>query len=152
MPDSTQRTEIPTPASPRYSQRSCSGAIDRVKMHVAVNSADFGPIEVHTSLSQDRVGASISTGHADLREAMKAEMPSLNRAIEGHQLRLDHFDVGTRGGGQGGNASADHHQRSSEDSRFSSDPLRVKDVASAPLDHEPTAWITPHSVGLSVIA
>lgn len=139
----------PTPAV--YSARVMERA-GQSEMHVGVNSSDFGPIEVHAMVSHDRVGASISSGHPDLRTAIQMEMPSLNRAMESHQLRLEHFDVNARSGGQGGHTFTDDQQRRFHDRQFTTRFTRADEAASLLRQTEGSRWIAPHSARLSVIA
>jgi flagellar hook-length control protein FliK len=120
-------------------------------MHVGIKTVDFGTIEVHTSLSQDRVGASLSTSHAELRSAMEAELPSLQQAISRHHLQLDAFDVASHTGGQGGDSSNDSRPRSFTNGQ----PGRIlpsRESESAVSAPTTSSWIPPHSSRLSVIA
>jgi hypothetical protein len=120
------------------------------EMHVGVRTADFGTIEVHASLNQDRVGASVATTHPDLRTAMEAELPSLQQAIARHQLHLDTFDVASHGGGQSGGNSSDSRSRSYTNGQNGSllQPGEPGTAAPTPT----SAWVSPHASRLSVIA
>jgi hypothetical protein len=121
------------------------------EMHVGVKTVDFGTIEVHTSLSQDRVGASLSTSHADLRSAMEAELPSLQQAISRHHLQLDAFDVAPHAGGQGGD-SPDHSRSRSFTNEQTGPMLPSRESESALSAPTSSSWMSPHSSRLSVIA
>ncbi len=68
----------------------------QTEMRVGVNTAGFGSVELHASVNQDRVGAVVATNHLELRAAMMAEMPSLERAMEQHHLRLDSMALNAR--------------------------------------------------------
>jgi flagellar hook-length control protein FliK len=81
------------------------------EMRVDVNTADFGNIQLRTSVSQDRVGASINTNHVDLHTAMMAEAPSLQQALEQHHLQLGQLDFGTPSGGRQGGGSPQQQPR-----------------------------------------
>ena len=72
----------------------------QTEMRVGVNTAGFGSVELHASVNQDRVGAVVATNHLELRAAMMAEMPSLQKAMEQHHLRLDSMALNARAGSQ----------------------------------------------------
>jgi len=76
------------------------------EIRLGLNSSNFGNIELHTSLNQDRVGATIATSHAELRTAMMAEMPTLEHAIAQHQMKLDSLQLDSRSSPPAGDRSA----------------------------------------------
>ena len=124
------------------------------EMRLGLNSNNFGSIELHTSVNQDRVGASIATSHEELRAAMMAEMPSLERAIAQHQLRLDglHMDSGLaaqtgNSGAFSGNPSASRSwaQSAAKVSEYSLD-TPAQEIS------PPQTWTAPYSSGLNVHA
>jgi hypothetical protein len=123
------------------------------EIRLGLNSSNFGSIELHTSVNQDRVGASITTSHADLRSAMIAEMPSLERAIAQHQMRLDSLQVDSRPGAPAGEGSASGGNQSG--SRSGQQPAskisEVRDDSAAQEVSVPAAWTATHS-GLNVHA
>jgi flagellar hook-length control protein FliK len=123
------------------------------EMRLGLNSNNFGSIELHTRVNQDQVGASIATSHTGLRAAMIAEIPSLERAIAQHQLKLDSLNLEARAGEQnsGNGASAGNQspgssrQPAGEVSEFGDD-MAATEVA------PPQVWTAPHSSGLNVHA
>ena len=70
----------------------------QTEMRVGVDTASFGNVELHATVNLDQVGARIATSHPELDAAMMAEMPSLQRAMEQHHLRLDSLDLNARAG------------------------------------------------------
>ncbi len=120
------------------------------EMHVGVRTTDFGHIEVHTSLNQNHVDAVIATAHPELRSAMQAELPSLQRAMDRHQLQLDRLDVGTQNGGQSG-ASSDHSPRSLSQLRQPLSAIGPSETANSP-PAESMARFAANSSRISVIA
>jgi hypothetical protein len=125
----------------------------KAEIRLGLNSSNFGSIELHTSVNQERVGASISTNHAELRSAMIAEMPSLEHAIAQHQMRLDSFQFDTRSGSQGGDSGAwggnQSGSRGGAQSANRISELREESAAQeVPLSQ---AWTASHS-GLNVHA
>jgi flagellar hook-length control protein FliK len=145
------QTDSPTPPGPTLQAGRILERMGQSEMHVGVKTADFGTIEVHTSLNQDRVGASLSTSHADLRSAMEAELPSLQQAISRHHLQLDAFDVASHAGGQGGDSSTDSRPQSFTNGRCGR-ILPSRESESAGSASASSRWMPLHSSRLSVIA
>jgi flagellar hook-length control protein FliK len=127
----------------------------QTEMRVGVNTADFGNLELRASVSQDRVGASIATAHADLRAAMMAEMTSLEHSMEQHQLRLDHLDLGAHGGSQQRGGSAQQQQARSQsggDAGLGTTSSLSGEAAASADRGAPSLGNAPHSSGLNVHA
>jgi len=124
----------------------------QTEMRVGVNSASFGNIEVRASVQQDRVGAAIATSHTELRAAMAVEMPSLERAMEQHQLRLAAFDLGAHTGSRDSGSAA--QQRAPSEFRTPSGPatLRFREAEPGQQGTVSPAWSPPYSSGLNVHA
>ncbi len=122
----------------------------QTEMRVGVNTASFGNVELRTTLNQDQVGASIATSHMELHAAMMAEMPSLERAMAQHHLRLDSLDLNARGGAHDSGSSAGSQSQSQPGAGFkfsaAGDPVEPPDSLSTP------AWTAAHSAGLNVHA
>src|SRR5271166_5533856 len=113
-PTSTPAENAPAPPAVIQSARVLE-RMGQSEIRLGLNSNNFGSIELHTRVNQDRVGASIATSHTDLRAAMMAEMPSLERAMAQHQLKLDSFNLDSRAGAQpnGGGAASGNQPGSS---------------------------------------
>jgi len=130
----------------------------QAEMRVGMNTADFGNLELRASVSQDRVGASIATAHAELRAALMAEMPSLERSMEQHQLRLDLLDLGAHSGGgnqeRGASAQQQPRSQSGGEAGFAttSSSSSSGDAVPSPEGPAPSAWSAPYSSGLNVHA
>ncbi len=153
LPTSTPAENVPPAAAVIQSARVLE-RMGQSEMRLGLNSNTFGSIELHTSVNQDRVGACIATSHTDLRAAMMAEMPSLERAIAQHQLKLDNLNLDARtgtqqnGGGASGNqpgSSRSSTQSADKTSEFSDDTAVEQ---TAPL----RAWAASDSGGLNVHA
>jgi flagellar hook-length control protein FliK len=125
----------------------------KAEIRLGLNSSNFGSIELHTSVNQERVGATISTSHAELRTAMIAEMPSLEHAIAQHQMRLDSFQFDSRSGSQGGDTGASGgNQSGSRGGTQSANRIsELKEDSAAQEVPLPQAWTASHS-GLNVHA
>jgi flagellar hook-length control protein FliK len=131
----------------------------QTEMRVGVNTADFGNLELRASVSQNQVGASIATAHGELRAAMLAEMPSLERSMEHHQLRLEHLDLGAHNGGansghQKGDGFAQQQPRSQPGSEagFTAISSSSGDAVPSPGAPAPSSGSAPYSSGLNVHA
>jgi len=126
----------------------------QAEMRLGLNSKSFGSIELHTIVNQDRVGASIATSHTELRAAMMAEMPSLERAIAQHQLRLDSVNVDSGPGAQTGNSGA-FGGNSSGSRSWTQSAAKISECSEDTTAQEvslPQTWMAPHSSGLNVHA
>ena len=83
--------------------------------HIRVTPNDMGPVEVRLQLDGDRVHASFTSAHADVRHALESSLPKLREMLCEQGLELAHADVGqhsdprandgnTQAGGTGGDA------------------------------------------------
>lgn len=111
LADASQPADLPAPLPVMVSTAHVLERMGHSEIRVDVNTADFGNVQLLTSVSQDRVGATISTAHIDLRTAMMAEAPSLQQALEQHHLRLGQLELGTQAGGRQGGGTAQQQPR-----------------------------------------
>jgi len=124
------------------------------ELRLGLNTSDFGTIELHTCVSQDRVGASIVTTHTALHAAMVAEIPSLENAVAQHHLRLDSFNVDSRTGAHTGNGGASAGDPSGSRGRTLA-RTEVREFNQDSTSQEsslPQVWMCPYSSGLSIHA
>jgi hypothetical protein len=124
----------------------------QTEMRVGVSTGDFGNVELRATVSQDHVGASINTSHVELRAAMMAEMPSLQRAMEQHQLRLDGLDLGANGGSHDRGASPQQHPRPPYGMQAGSRSSSSSDAMPSPEISAPSPSIALRSSGINVHA
>ncbi len=120
------------------------------EIRVGLNTANFGDLELHTSLNQDRVAATVATNHSELRAALTAEMPSLEHAMAQHQLTLDSFHLDGRSGAQDKNHGASGEQQNGQ--TWNQAAFTPSDGSPALEPTQSQAWIQPHSSGLNVHA
>jgi len=71
--------------------------------HIKITPNDLGPIEVQLKLDGDRVHASFSAAHADVRQALEQSLPRLRDMLGEQGFQLAHADVGAQQQGQPGN-------------------------------------------------
>ena len=82
--------------------------------HIRVTPNDMGPVEVRLQLDGDRVHASFTSAHADVRQALENSLPKLREMLGEQGLELTHADVSqhsdprtndgnAQAGGNGGN-------------------------------------------------
>ena len=150
-PASAEMESAQVPFVPAVQSARLLDRIGHSEIHVGLTSRDFGTIDLRTSLSQDKVGANIATGHPNLRSAIQAEIPSLQQALEGHHLRLDAFDVSAQAGGRSGGHSSDQPPGSA---RKPQDGVAHRETGYMP-NAPPEVSLScsaPYSSGLSVIA
>jgi flagellar hook-length control protein FliK len=58
------------------------------EMRVGVQTPELGKIEVHASLRDNGVGATLSVERPDIQRMFAVELPSLNRALDRHHVEL----------------------------------------------------------------
>lgn len=144
--------EVPAAASVLQTAR----VLDRMgtsEIRVGLNTVNFGNLELHTSVNQDRVAATLATSHSELRAALAAEMPTLEHAMAQHQLTLDSFHLDTHSGAhqnKNHGAPADSQNRSQTWRQAGVDPVSAPDGLLAPETAPPQPWM--YSSGLNVQA
>lgn len=62
--------------------------------HIRINPENMGEIDVKLQLDGDRVHASFSSAHADVRHALESSLPRLREMLGEQGLQLGHADVG----------------------------------------------------------
>ncbi|MGE8285625.1 MAG: flagellar hook-length control protein FliK [Stenotrophomonas lactitubi] len=82
--------------------------------HIRLNPEDLGPVDVRLQMNGDKVHASFSSPHVDVRQALESSLPRLRELLGEQGFQLAHADVGqqhsgdgnpgsqTAGGGRGG--------------------------------------------------
>jgi flagellar hook-length control protein FliK len=148
----SQPADIPAPLPSMVPTAQVLERMGHSEMRVDVNTADFGNIQLHTSVSQDRVGASINTTHLDLRTAMMAEAPSLQQALEQHHLRLGQLDLGTQAGERQGGGTAQQQARPQSGWQSGVPSPLPGDTAQPQDSPAPSLLMTPGSSRLNIHA
>ena len=77
--------------------------------HIKITPNDLGPVEVHLQMDGDKVHASFTAAHVDVRQALEQSLPRLRDMLGEHGFQLAHADVGAQQQGQrdgGGNGQA----------------------------------------------
>ncbi|MCW4455200.1 flagellar hook-length control protein FliK [Flavobacterium sp. MXW15] len=75
--------------------------------HIRITPHDLGPVEVRLQLDGDRVHASFTSAHADVRQALEGSLSRLREMLGEQGLQLAHADVGQQQNPQeGGEADA----------------------------------------------
>ncbi len=64
--------------------------------HIRVTPNDLGPVEVKLQLDGDRVHATFSSAHAEVRQALESGLPRLREMLGEQGLQLAQADVGHR--------------------------------------------------------
>ncbi|KRG67945.1 hypothetical protein ABB27_08050 [Stenotrophomonas terrae] len=68
--------------------------------HIRINPENMGQIDVKLQLDGDRVHASFSSAHADVRHALESSLPRLREMLGEQGLQLSHADVGQQSSSQ----------------------------------------------------
>lgn len=62
--------------------------------HIKITPDDLGPVEVRLQLDGDKVSASFTAAHAEVRQALEQSLPRLREMLGQHGFQLGHTDVG----------------------------------------------------------
>ena len=89
--------------------------INKAELRIGLQSEYFGEIQLHTTMAKDQVGASVSTSHDALHEALLVEAPSLEKAMARQNLRLDSVSIGTATSGSSNSSSFAGDRRAARD-------------------------------------
>ncbi|MCU1001921.1 flagellar hook-length control protein FliK [Stenotrophomonas maltophilia] len=73
--------------------------------HIRLSPDDMGPVDVRLQLNGDKVHASFSSPHVDVRQALESSLPRLRELLGEQGFQLAHADVGHQAPGGGGTAS-----------------------------------------------
>ncbi|HEL5403210.1 TPA: flagellar hook-length control protein FliK, partial [Stenotrophomonas maltophilia] len=73
--------------------------------HIRLSPDDMGPVDVRLQLNGDKVHASFSSPHVDVRQALESSLPRLRELLGEQGFQLAHADVGRQAPGGDGNAS-----------------------------------------------
>ncbi len=86
------------------------------EMRMGLRTTAFGEVEVRTVVRDSQVGVSISSEHGDLRGALAADLPGLERTLHRHDLQLGELHIAGQSSGNesgtSGQQSAPQHPRS----------------------------------------
>ena len=69
--------------------------------HIRLNPEDLGPVDVRLQMNGDKVHASFSSPHVDVRQALESSLPRLRELLGEQGFQLAHADVGNQGSGDG---------------------------------------------------
>ncbi len=62
--------------------------------HIRLSPDDMGPVDVRLQLNGDKVHASFSSPHVDVRQALESSLPRLRELLGEQGFQLAHADVG----------------------------------------------------------
>jgi hypothetical protein len=84
--------------------------VERAEMHVGLRTAEFGSVEVHTVVHENKVGLSVGSERGNLPGLLASDSSALNNALQRNHLQLENlkfFEMhsGTPNGGSGGHQS-----------------------------------------------
>lgn len=71
--------------------------------HIRLNPEDLGPVDVRLQMNGDKVHASFSSPHVDVRQALENSLPRLRELLGEQGFQLAHADVGHQAPGGDGN-------------------------------------------------
>jgi len=146
----TGETPIAPPASPVQMAQMVSKAAQS-EMHIGMNTAAFGSVEVHTVVRANEVGVVIGSERGDLRSLLSTELSAVANTLQQQNLRLHQVNFH-----QGFAFSSSMSSGGDSQSRsFNSRQVRAAAPAETPGTQssepvEPTS--TARSSGISILA
>jgi len=75
--------------------------------HIRISPDDLGSIDVRLQLDGDKVNASFSSPHVDVRQALESSLPRLRELLGEQGFQLAHADVGQQAHGGSGEPRGD---------------------------------------------
>ncbi len=97
--------------------------------HIRISPDDLGAIDVRLQMDGDRVHASFSSPHVDVRHALESSLPRLRELLGEQGFQLAHADVGQHA--QGGASSSGNGHGSGNGGGLDSDPAPGEVTVSA---------------------
>ncbi|MHC1653752.1 flagellar hook-length control protein FliK [Stenotrophomonas maltophilia] len=73
--------------------------------HIRLSPDDMGPVDVRLQVNGDKVHASFSSPHVEVRQALESSLPRLRELLGEQGFQLAHADVGHQASGGDGHAS-----------------------------------------------
>ena len=96
--------------------------------HIRVTPNDLGPVEVKLQLDGDRIHATFSSSHAEVRQALENGLPRLREMLGEQGLQLAQADVGHRqsdSGSSSGTAAANAGVDADDDASMPATDVRT---------------------------
>jgi hypothetical protein len=93
----TEASQAPSPVTGRVHDARLMARPEQAEMHIALQTAAFGNVEVHAVVSESQVGLAIGSERGDLHRILANEVPGLAGRLQQHDLHLDavkFFDQG----------------------------------------------------------
>lgn len=123
-------------------------------MRIGLNTAEFGSVEVRTTVHASDVGVLIGSEKGDLRSLLTPELPGIAASLQQHDLRLGQVTFHQQGFAFAGDSSfsGGHSQPRS----YSLRPHPAADISDESSAAEPVHIsehaVTGHGAGLSILA
>lgn len=125
----------------------------QAEMRIGLNTAEFGSVEVRTSVHASDVGVQIGSEKGDLRSLLAPELPSIANTLQQQDLRLAQVSFHQQGFAFGGNSSfsgGDSQSRS-----FASRPHAAASFSDSSVGesvHTSEPVMSPRGTGISILA
>lgn len=104
---------LPAPLGPVHIARVIE-KLGQSEMHIGLQTASFGSVQVHTIIRDAQVGISLANEKGDLRALVAPEVPSLESSFRAQELRLDNLQFLSHSAGYG----AGHGDGAGQDLRY----------------------------------
>lgn len=126
----------------------------QAEMRIGLNTAEFGSVEVRTSVHASDVGVQIGSEKGDLRSLLTPELPSIAHTLQQQDLRLTQVSFHQQGFAFAGNSS--FSGGNSQPSWYFSRPQAASSLAdessAAKPSHASEPIASQRGPGLSILA
>lgn len=125
----------------------------QAEMRIGLNTAEFGSVEVRTSVHASDVGVQIGSEKGDLRSLLTPELPSIANTLQQQDLRLGQVSFHQQGFTFGGNASFSGGNSQPRSFAPSPQPSAFAEESYAPEPAHPSEpFVSQRGTGLSILA
>lgn len=126
----------------------------QAEMRIGWNTAEFGSVEVRTSVHASDVGVQIGSEKGDLRSLLTPELPSIANTLQQQDLRLAQVSFHQQGFSFTGNSSfsGGNSQQRSFASRPQSSIAFAEESSATEVAHASQTDVSQRGTGLSILA
>ncbi len=162
VPDNAPRSTLPatvdaptTAAASPLQWAQMANKASQAEMRIGLNTAEFGSVEVRTTVHANDVGVQIGSEKGDLRSLLTPELPGIASTLQQQDLRVTQVSFHQQGFAFTNNSSSfsgGNSQPRSFDWRPQPTVASSEESSSAEPVHAPEPVVSHRRIGLSILA
>ncbi len=162
VPDNAPRSSLPatadappTGAASPLQWAQMANKAGQAEMRIGLNTAEFGSVEVRTTVHANDVGVQIGSEKGDLRSLLTPELPGIASTLQQQDLRVTQVSFHQQGFAFTNNSSSfsgGNSQPRSFDWRPQPTVVSNEESSSAEPAHAPEPAVSQRRIGLSILA